>query len=168
MKSEMLLSLHTSLAVLHSYCMPLVRPVLRLLDVLTSWFPSACKEAEHFKTGRRGEEAAYFYLRRCGYTIVARNWRAPGRRGELDLVGWDGETLCFIEVKTRSERSIVPAELAVDSGKRKELIGMSHLFRKRVPKGTPCRFDVVSVYLSDPIEIELHREAFESGRAGKT
>lgn len=143
--------------------MPLVRPVLRLLDVLTSWLPSVRKEAEHFKTGRRGEEAVYFYLRRHGYTVVARNWRAAGRRGELDLVGWEGNTLCFIEVKTRSERSMVPAELAVDSGKRKELIGMSYLYRKRLPSGTPCRFDVVSVYLSDPMEIELHRGAFESG-----
>lgn len=139
--------------------MPLVRPILRLLDLFTSW--AIRHEAEHFKTGRRGEEAAYFYLRSHGYTIVARNWRTSGRRGELDLVGWEGETLCFIEVKTRTDRSIVPAELAVDSGKQKELIGMSYLFRKRIPAGTPCRFDIVSVYLSNPIEIELHKNAFE-------
>jgi putative endonuclease len=141
--------------------MPLVRPVLRILDLLTSWLPSIRNEAEHFKTGRRGEEAAYFYLRRHGYTIVARNWRSSGRRGELDLVGWERDTLCFIEVKTRTDRSIVPAELAVDSEKRKELIGMSHLFRKRIPAGISCRFDIVSVYLSRPIEIELHKNAFE-------
>jgi putative endonuclease len=142
--------------------MTLVLPVLRILDVLTSWLPAVRGEAEHLKTGSRGEEAAYFYLRRHGYVIVARNWRAPGRRGELDLVGWEGDILCFIEVKTRTERSIVPAELAVDSGKRQELVGMSYLFRKHLPPGTPCRFDVVSVYLSDPMEIELHRGAFES------
>lgn len=142
--------------------MPIVRPILRLLDLLTLWLPSIRYEPEHLKIGRRGEEAAYFYLRRHGYTIVARNWRSSGRRGELDLVGWESDILCFIEVKTRTDRSIVPAELAVDSEKRKELIGMSHLFRKRVPSGTSCRFDIVSVYLSDPIEIELHKNAFES------
>lgn len=145
----------------------LTRALLRLLDGLTGWLPSVRKEAEHFKTGRRGEEAAYFYLRQHGYTIVARNWRGSGRRGELDLVGWEGKTLCFIEVKTRTGRSIVPAELAVDSEKQKELIGMSHLFRKRIPAGTPCRFDVVSVYLADPIEIELHKGAFEASRTGR-
>lgn len=140
------------------------RFTLRCLDSLTFWLPSVRKEAEHFKTGRRGEEAAYFYLRQHGYTIVARNWRGSGRRGELDLVGWEGNTLCFVEVKTRSERTIVPAQLAVDAEKQKELIGMSHLYRKRAPAGTPCRFDVVSVYLADPIEIELRKGAFEPRR----
>jgi len=138
------------------------RAILGLLDALTSRLPSAKREPEHFKTGRRGEEAAYFYLRRQGYTIIARNWRAAGRRGELDMVGWERDTLCFIEVKTRTDRSIVPAELSVDSGKRQELVGMSQLFRKKLPAGTPYRFDVVSVYLSQPIEIELHKGAFEA------
>lgn len=140
-----------------------MRFLLRTLDRLTGWLPSVRKEADHFKVARRGEEAAYFYLRQRGYTIVARNWRGSGRRGELDLVGWEGSTLCFIEVKTRTDRSIVPAQMAVDSSKRNELIGMSYLFRKRVPAGTPCRFDVVSVYLTEPIEIELRKGAFEPG-----
>jgi putative endonuclease len=43
----------------------------------------------HQRTGRRGEEDAYFYLRRRGYTIIARNYRSPHHRGELDLVGWE-------------------------------------------------------------------------------
>jgi len=55
---------------------------------------------EHQRTGRRGEEDAYFYLRRLGYVMVAQNFHSPRRRGEIDLIGWDGETLCFIEVKT--------------------------------------------------------------------
>lgn len=142
----------------------ITRSLIRILDHLTAWLPSVRSEAEHFKVARRGEEAAYFYLRNRGYVIVARNWRGSGRRGELDLVGWEGDTLCFIEVKTRTERSIVPAQMAVDSSKRNELIGMSYLFRKRVPAGTSCRFDIVSVYLADPIEIELRKGAFESSR----
>ena len=73
--------------------MPIVRPILRLLDLLTLWLPSIRYEPEHLKIGRRGEEAAYFYLRRHGYTIVARNWRSSGRRGELDLVGWESDIL---------------------------------------------------------------------------
>lgn len=142
--------------------MPLVRPILRALDALTSWLPSVRNEPGHLTIGRRGEEAAYFFLRRRGYIIIARNWRCSGRRGELDLVGWDGDTLCIIEVKTRTERSLVPAQVAVDSRKQHELIGMSHLFRRHIPAGTPCRFDVVSVYLSNPAEIELQKGAFEA------
>ncbi len=144
--------------------MPLLRPILRALDALTSWLPSVRNEPEHLKTGRRGEEAAYFYLRQRGYIIIARNWRSCGRRGELDLVGWDDGTLCIIEVKTRTERSLVPAQAAVDTGKQHELIGMSHLFRKHIPSGTPCRYDIVSVYLSDPVEIELQKGAFDPSR----
>jgi putative endonuclease len=59
---------------------------------------------DHLRTGRRGEEDAYFYLRRLGYVMVARNFRAPNRRGEIDLIGWHQDTLCFVEVKTRTTR----------------------------------------------------------------
>ncbi len=52
--------------------------------------------------GRRGERAAEKYLRRNGYRIVARNFRAAG--AEIDLVAMDGETLVFVEVKTRRSR----------------------------------------------------------------
>jgi putative endonuclease len=49
----------------------------------------------HQRTGRRGEGDAYFYLRRRNYTIIARNYRSPHNRGELDLVGWD-RTSCVL------------------------------------------------------------------------
>ncbi len=44
----------------------------------------------HLRTGRKGEEMAYYFLRRQGYTMVARNWRCARRKGEIDLIGWDG------------------------------------------------------------------------------
>jgi putative endonuclease len=138
----------------------LTKLALSALDVLTFWLPVVRNEPEHIKTGRRGEEAAYFYLRQIGYTIVARNWRGSGRRGELDMVGWDGGTLCFIEVKTRGERGLVPAEAAVDMAKRDELAGMAWLYRKKISSATPYRFDVVNVYLGTPMEIELLKDAF--------
>jgi len=138
----------------------LTRAALKTLDALTSWLPRVRNEPEHIKTGRRGEDAAYFYLRQIGYTIVARNWRGSGRRGELDMVGWDGGTLCFIEVKTRGERGLVPAEAAVDMSKRDELAGMAWLYRKKISSTTPYRFDIVNVYLGPPMEIELLRDAF--------
>ncbi|MDT7811387.1 MAG: putative endonuclease, partial [Acidobacteriaceae bacterium] len=73
--------------------------------------------AAHLELGRRGEEAAFFYLRRHGYIVVARDWRSGKARGDLDLVAWEGDTLCFIEVKTRGSRNVATAESAVDHDK---------------------------------------------------
>jgi putative endonuclease len=116
----------------------------------------------HLRTGRKGEDAAYYFLRRQGYTMVARNWRCAGRKGEVDLIGWEGATLCFIEVKTRSTHAVVPAEAAVDRAKQAELRGMAALFLRKQKPRTPSRFDVVSVYLvqGETPEIELFKDAF--------
>src|SRR3984893_18936401 len=101
---------------------PFTQVTLRALD----WFAALTlppeEVPERHRTGRRGEEAAYFYLRRRGYTIIARNFRSPHHRGELDLVGWERDILCFIEVKTRTSHDFKPAEAAVDRGKQRELI----------------------------------------------
>jgi putative endonuclease len=100
----------------------------------------------HQITGRRGEEEAYFYLRRHGYTIISRNFRSPNHRGELDLVGWDGDVLCFIEVKTRSSRDFKPAEAAVDHEKQRELSMVARDFLRHMPEASQWRFDVLAVY----------------------
>ena len=98
------------------------------------------------QTGRRGEEAAYFYLRRLGYVMVARNFRSPRRKGEIDLIGWDKEVLCFIEVKTRTTRDVKPAEAAVDRRKRHELVAVAREYLRHVTPSCQWRFDVLSVY----------------------
>src|SRR5437868_12791623 len=79
------------------------------------------KTPAHLRTGRRGEEEAYFYLRRRGYVMVARNYRTARHHGEIDLIGWDKDVLCFVEVKTRTTRDIKPAAAAVDRAKRRAL-----------------------------------------------
>ena len=79
----------------------------------------------HLELGRRGEEAAYFYLRRRGYTVVALGWRSAKLHGDLDLVAWEGNILCFIEVKTRSSRKVATAESAVDDEKSRMLCRMA-------------------------------------------
>ena len=119
-------------------------------------------EPAHLRTGREGEQEAYYYLRRRGYTMVARNWRRQGRRGEIDLIGWDGGVLCFIEVKTRSSRAVAPAEAAVDGAKQHELRAMARLYLRRCHPRPPARFDVISVYpqMGAPPEIELFKDAF--------
>ena len=109
----------------------------------------------------RGEEEAYFYLRKQGYVIIARNYRSPRSRSELDLVGWDRETLCFVEVKTRSKRDFIPAEAAVDLEKQRDLSRGARDFLRKIKGTPPVRFDVVSVYLaSGKAEIELFKDAF--------
>src|SRR5215472_12188181 len=82
------------------------------------------------RTGVRGETYAYWYLRRLGYVMVARNFTVRGAKGEIDLVGYDGETLAFVEVKTRTtERGDfgVPED-AVTLEKKRNLSRMARQF----------------------------------------
>ncbi len=128
----------------------MTRVALRALDRVNRALLPQPKKAAHLQTGRRGEEEAYFYLRRLGYVMVARNWRSPRRKGELDLVGWDGEVLCFIEVKTRTTLEVKPAEAAVDAEKRRELSLVAMEFLRRVsPPPRAHRFDILSIYYLD-------------------
>jgi putative endonuclease len=116
----------------------------------------------HLRTGRQGERLAYYFLRRQGYILVARNWRCRGRKGEIDLIGWDGNVLCFIEVKTRSSHGLAPAEAAVGPAKQRELRGMAALYLRQCKSHPSSRFDVVSVYLTTeaPPELRLFKDAF--------
>ena len=52
--------------------------------------------------GMRGETYAYWYLRCAGYVFIARNFSPRAAKGEIDLIGYDGETLAFVEVRTRT------------------------------------------------------------------
>ncbi|HVI07354.1 MAG TPA: YraN family protein [Candidatus Binatia bacterium] len=139
------------------------RLFLHCFDWLAAHTLAPQKIAPHHLTGRRGEEAAYFYLRKLGYIMVARNFRSPRCRGEIDLIAWDRDVLCFIEVKTRTTREVKPAEAAVDQHKRRELRSVARDYLRRLPPSCHWRFDVVSVYYeqsqaSRP-QIELFRNA---------
>lgn len=121
------------------------------------------KGAAHLTTGLRGEDAAYFHLRNLGYIVVARRWRSPKLRGDIDLIGWDGESLCFIEVKTRSSHDFQPAEAAVDHEKRRMLSRMAQEYIRQLEnfERISMRFDVVSVYFTKgKPEFEVFRGAF--------
>jgi putative endonuclease len=124
----------------------ITRSTIRSLDWLAGKVLAPEKRAEHLRVGRRGEEDAYFYLRRLGYKIVARNFRSPRCRGEIDLIGWDQDVVCFIEVKTRTTRDVKPAEAAVDYHKRREIAEAAREYLRQLPPRCAWRFDVVSVY----------------------
>lgn len=119
--------------------------------------------APHLEMGEQGELAALFYLRHRGYVVVARRWQTPKQRGDLDLIAWEGDTLCFIEVKTRGSQAVATAESAVDEDKRKVLRRMARHYLKAVdPPARAARFDVVSVYLETGVPtINLFRWAFD-------
>ena len=110
----------------------------------------------HLTLGDQGEEAAYFHLRKKGWLVVGRRWRSSRQPGDLDLVCWEGETLCFVEVKTRSRFDVATAESAVDSDKRRMIRRMARLYLSSLreqPKHV--RFDIVSVYFNDADTAEL-------------
>ena len=90
----------------------LTKFVVRSLELASRRLPS--RTPKHLLTGKRGELEAYLHLRTLGYRIVAANFRVPYNRGEIDLIGWDGGVLCFIEVKTRTSADFAPPSTAVD------------------------------------------------------
>jgi len=113
--------------------------------------PGRVAPAPHLRTGHLGERAALFELRRRGYTIVARRWTNTRIRGDIDLIAWHGDCLCFVEVKTRTARDILPAEAAVDDEKRRALRRLGRAYLRAFPEKQrhtiATRFEVVSVYL---------------------
>ena len=121
-------------------------------------------EATHLATGRRGELAAYFYLRRNQFIVVARGWRSSRLRGDIDLIAWDSDTLCFVEVKTRTTRNVATAEASVDEDKRRNLRRLARSYMRQLPsQKAPTRFDILSIYFEDEkaAEFELFRGAFD-------
>jgi putative endonuclease len=129
------------------------------------------RRPSHLKLGQQGESEAYFYLRRLGYRIVATNFRVPGDRGEIDLIGWDRDILCFIEVKTRTDDSFAPPSTAVTNEKQKHIRSVAKAYLRRLSgERPPCRFDVVSVVPSpndQAPQITLRRGAFSWSVGGK-
>ncbi|HEY0796847.1 MAG TPA: YraN family protein [Acidisarcina sp.] len=131
--------------------------LLRTCDGLSQRLGRTPRLAPHLELGVRGEEAAFFYLRRLGYVIVAQRWRSYRHPGDLDLIGWDGETLCFIEVKTRTSHAIAEAEAAVDRDKRRTLRRLAwHYLRYLPTPSSEARFDVLTVYLQQEKKTEFH------------
>lgn len=138
------------------------RAVVRLLDFLGGQFSAGKAAPEHLRIGVRGQDEAYFQLRRMGYVIVARNFRSPRCHGEIDLIGWEGDILCFIEVKTRITHEVKTAVAAVDRHKRREVAEVAREYLKRLPVSCQWRFDIVSVYYvgrSSHPQIEVFRNA---------
>ena len=113
--------------------------------------------------GRRGEDLAHRYLRKRGFTIVARNYRLAEGDAEADIIARDGEQLVIVEVKSRATDEFGPPERAIGEDKQSHLVRVARAYAKKTD--TPMvqvRFDVVGVILSRPPKIEHQRDAFRS------
>lgn len=113
--------------------------------------------SSHLAVGKRGEELAAAYLEQAGLRIVAANFVIPVGRSrlgalinaEIDLVAYDGETLCFIEVKSRMSDWFAPPEANVDRRKQRQVVRAARSYRRMFDLlKAPYRYDVVTVVLS--------------------
>ena len=126
--------------------------------------PAPASEAEHLKTGARGETLAYWYLRQAGYTMVARNRRTRSGEGEIDLIGWDGPVLSFVEVKTRTTTDAGPPETAVSKAKQRRVARAANEYLRRLRrKPSSYRFDIASVAWdsAEGLQVRLIKNAFK-------
>jgi putative endonuclease len=117
--------------------------------------------APHLDLGRRGESLAADFLRARGFELVASNFKlgvGRNRRGavveaEIDLVAYEGATLCFVEVKTRASDRFAAPEANVDLRKQRQVTRAARAYRRALGlAGAPHRYDVVSVLLPPPGE----------------
>jgi len=147
---------------LESASVSLLERLLAQLDAASVRLGRGPSHAPHLALGVRGEEAAFFYLRRQGYIVTARSWRSHRYAGDIDLIAWDGDCLCFIEVKTRTTRDVASAESAVDEHKRKTLRKMARHYMRQLPAPAAIRFDVLAIYFETgkQADFTLFKSAF--------
>jgi putative endonuclease len=128
--------------------------------------------ASHLELGERGERMALDYLREYeDYQIVATNFRVPLGRGlrgqkltaEIDIIAYDGATLTFVEVKTRTSEDLAAPERAVDLRKQRQIAKAARRYRQLMKVyEEPYRYDVVTVLPgATGDEIELLRGYFD-------
>jgi putative endonuclease len=110
--------------------------------------------------GEKNEELAVRFLEKKGYQILVRNYRTPV--GEIDIVGKQGDCLCFVEVRSRrSEKFGSPAE-SINFRKRQHLIRTAQWYLQSKRWDGEARFDVVSIIGSgSEANIEWIPNAFE-------
>jgi putative endonuclease len=119
---------------------------------------TSLSDPEHLRLGNLGEAYAAAFLDQAGYQLVAANFTiAVGRnlRGavvnsEIDLIAYDGPTLCFVEVKTRASDWFAPPQVNVDRRKQRQIARAAHAYRRMLRlEDEPYRYDVVTVILRD-------------------
>ncbi|MEP6947318.1 MAG: YraN family protein [Acidobacteriota bacterium] len=128
--------------------------------------------------GERGEKLAAEYLEKSGFRLVVSNFKVPvGRNskgvqvtGEIDIIALEGETLCFVEVKTRRSDDFAPIITAVDLRKQRQITRTAKVYRRIFGvTSIEYRFDVVTVLMpkfAEP-EIKLSRSYWTAAKFRK-
>ncbi|MCI0490294.1 MAG: YraN family protein [Blastocatellia bacterium] len=143
-----------------------------MFSAIRDRFSKRAARAPHIELGERGERAALDYLKEYeGYKIVATNFLVPLGRGlhgqkltaEIDIIAYDGDTLVFVEVKTRSSGDLFAPEQAVDLRKQRQIARAAHRYRRLMKiTSETYRYDVVTVVPTDGGDrIELLRSYFD-------
>ena len=115
--------------------------------------------------GKQGEDLAHRYLRSCGYTVVARNYR-PGEDFEIDIVARQKEILVFIEVKSRRTADFGSPDRAVDAEKQRHILRAARAYVTRSGDSwNKVRFDVISIVFTQPPTLSHFQDVFFAGRA---
>lgn len=119
--------------------------------------------AKHLETGATGENLARALLEHKGYAILESNWRY--KRAEVDIIAKDGETLVFIEVKTRSTDAFGKPEEFITPQKESLLVAAASAYMEQTGHDWAIRFDIISViYRSErDYRIEHFEDAFFPG-----
>lgn len=99
------------------------------------------------RTGKMGERLAASYLEQAGFQLLHRNWRF--KRMEIDLIARKGDTLHFIEVKTRRSVRYGWPEEHIKPRKIARMMKAVEVFLQTLPKPSPIQLDILSIVLSD-------------------
>jgi putative endonuclease len=120
------------------------------------------REAPHMALARRGEDLAHrFAERELGWRVVARNYRHPMRKLEIDMVAVDGETLVIAEVKTRARGDVSHPLRAVDAAKVWHIgRGARAWIARAEAEKMAVRFDVITVIAGETDLVEYHRDVY--------
>ena len=111
------------------------------------------KNGDHKRRlGRRGEDIAVGHLQRRGYVTVTRNWRCPA--GEIDIVAREGETLAFVEVRTRRGERFGTPEESITPDKQAKLVTLAETYlQEQDLADVAWRIDVVGIVLGQLGEV---------------
>ena len=127
---------------------------------MREWFRKKTGRGEE-PLGRRGEAYARKMVEQRGLVVLSQNFRTP--RGEVDLIAQEGDTIVFIEVKTRLSQQFGQPFESVGPVKQRKIAGAAQSFLKRFDPLPACRFDVISITQKGRhLEAQWIRDAFEA------
>ncbi|HEY7783281.1 MAG TPA: YraN family protein [Pyrinomonadaceae bacterium] len=141
---------------------------------------NSSSQIQRIELGRRGEELAAAYLQQIGYRLVASNFSLPVGRSrtgavisaEIDLVAYEGGTLCFVEVKARASDWFAKPSVNVDLRKQRQITRAARAYRRMLDlTNSTYRYDVVSVVVppeeDSDVEIEVLRNFWSEDKFRK-